>query len=114
MGKLLEINKKYNSINLCKFLISNYKIKLICLTKGEEGSILINKETFSELTAYPYKVIDRVGAGDAFIAVMIIQFLKGCSLDSINDYANKLASWVTSKHGGMPLYDTEINSIIGY
>ena len=112
LGKLLEINEKYDEKDLCIFLISKYKIKLICLTKGEEGSILINENSFHESPAYPYLVVDRVGAGDAFTAAMIIQFLKGNSLDIINDYANKLASWVTSKSGGMPIYDSDIRNIM--
>ncbi len=112
LAKLLEVKKKYNEKDLCRFLISNYEIKLICLTKGEEGSLLIEENSFHESPVYLYPVVDRVGAGDAFTAAMIIQFLKRNSLDIINDYSSKLASWVTSKLGGMPVYDPYIKNIM--
>jgi fructokinase len=112
LSELFTINKKFNEKDKCRFLINNYALDLICLTKGEEGSILIDKNSFFESAAYPYKITDRVGAGDAFTAVMIINYLAGYSIDLISIFANKLASWVTSKDGAMPVYDPLIKKIM--
>ena len=112
LSELLEINKKYDEKDLCRFIISSYEVKLICLTKGEEGSMLIDENSSYESQVYPYEVADRVGAGDAFAAAIIVHFLKGDSLDVISGYANKLASWVTSKPDGMPIYNSDIISIM--
>jgi fructokinase len=108
---LLEL-KKNDEKNCCRAIISNYDIELICLTKGEEGSTLIDSKSCCDSKVYPYKIADRVGAGDAFNAAMIIHYLKGEPLKVISEYANKLASWVTSKPGGMPIYDSDIQRIM--
>jgi len=108
--KLFKIDEKYNLEKSCHYLLQEYNLKLVCLTKGEEGSLLINKTSTFKGDIFPCKVVDRVGAGDAFTAAVIIQFLKGSSLEEISCRANNLASWVTSKEGGMPSYnDYNIN-----
>ena len=110
--ELLNINIKYDEEEICEFLINSFDLDLICLTKGEDGSILINKQNSYYSPSYPYKVADRVGAGDAFTAAVIVNYLKGEPIDAISIKANKLASWVTSKNGGTPVYDFEIKEIM--
>lgn len=112
LSDLLKINKKYGEKNLCRAIISNYEVELICLTKGEDGSMLIDKNSSYESQTYPYEVADRVGAGDSFTAAMIVYYLKGDSMHAISKYANKLASWVTSKPEGMPAYNYDVRRIM--
>ncbi|MDD5659402.1 MAG: carbohydrate kinase [Actinomycetota bacterium] len=109
---LFDIGKSYDEKETCKFLIDSYGLDLICLTKGQEGSILIDKQNICQSPSYPYEVADRVGAGDAFTAAVVIHYLKGDPIDVISVKANKLASWVTSKSGGTPVYDFEIKKIM--
>ncbi len=103
--KLFGIDNKYSQKKSCNILLKKYNLKLLCLTKGEEGSMLMNEDGIYNGEIFPYKVIDRVGAGDAFTAAAAIKFLEGSSLEEISYSANRLASWVTSKNGGMPAYD---------
>ncbi|MCL4386335.1 MAG: carbohydrate kinase [Actinobacteria bacterium] len=110
--ELLNINTKYDEKEICKFLINSFDLDLICLTKGEDGSILISEQSSYHSPSYPYKVADRVGAGDAFTAAVIVNYLKSEPIDAISVKANKLASWVTSKNGGTPVYDFEIKEIM--
>ena len=112
LSGMLKINKKNSRKDLCRFLIDKYGLNLICLTKGEEGSLILNDKYCCESPAFPYEVADRVGAGDAFTAAMIVQYLKGSTLAEISEYANRLASWVTSKKGGTPVYDSVIKKIM--
>jgi fructokinase len=112
LSDMLQINQKYSEKDLCRFLIDKYKLNLICLTRGEEGSLIINGDSYCQSPAFPYEVVDRVGAGDSFTAAMIIQYLKGNALSEINESANKLASWVTSNKGGTPVYDSIIKKIM--
>jgi len=102
---LFQINPKYDNEKSCRILLDKYNLKLISLTLGEEGSMLINEDSTYRGEIIEYKLADRVGAGDAFTAAMTIEFLKGSSLKEISSAANKLASWVTSKEGGMPDYE---------
>ena len=112
LRELLNISMKYDEEEVCKFLIDSFDLNLICLTKGEEGSILFDKQNSYSSPSYPYKVADRVGAGDAFTAAVIVYYLKGEPIDVISAKANRLASWVTSKNGGTPVYDSEIKKIM--
>lgn len=109
---LFNINSKYNEEELCRYLIDSYDLKLICLTKGEDGSTLIDEINSFHSPSFPYKLADRVGAGDAFTAAVIVGYLNEEPIDVINTMANKLASWVTSKQGGTPVYDSEIKGIM--
>ena len=105
---LLGIDKVSTQEEVCSLLLQKYDLRLICLTKGKKGSILFNGNSIYKGNIFPCKVEDSVGAGDAFTAAMIIQFLNGSSLEDISYSANKLASWVTSKEGGMPAYDDNL------
>lgn len=112
LRELLNISTRYDEKEICKFIIDSFDLNLICLTKGEEGSILFDKQNTYHSLSYPYKIADRVGAGDAFTAAVIVNYLKGDPIDVISVKANKLASWVTSKSGGTPVYDFEIKEIM--
>jgi fructokinase len=112
LSNMFKINLKYSEKDICRFLIDKFSLSLLCLTKGEEGSLMLNGNSYCESPAFPYEVADRVGAGDAFTAAMIIQYLKGNTIAQISEYANRLASWVTSNKGGTPVYDSVIRRIM--
>ncbi|HEK85433.1 MAG TPA: carbohydrate kinase [Candidatus Aminicenantes bacterium] len=84
---------------LCRKLISDYQIKLVALTKGEKGSLLITADKESTHPGFLIKVVDTVGAGDSFTAALVIGLLSGKELDRINQNANWLASRVCSQKG---------------
>jgi len=48
---------------------------------------------------YRVTAIDTVGAGDAFTAALVHGLLSGLELEEINDFANRLASFVCTKKG---------------
>jgi fructokinase len=79
-----------------------YSLNLIALTKGDAGSCLYHAGQFSEHGGYDTKVVDTVGAGDSFTAVLAAGLLLGYDLDKINDLANKTAAYVCSQSGAMP------------
>jgi fructokinase len=52
----------------------------------------------------PAKVVDTVGAGDAFTAAIVPDFLRELPLGKLNRHANAVASFVCSRPGAvMPL-----------
>ena len=99
---LLGYQKKESEEELCRVLIEKYRLDLVCLTKGENGSLLINERETVKHPGRKVTVIDTVGAGDAFTAALAIQYLKGMSLKRISEAANKLGSWVASQVGATP------------
>ncbi len=83
-------------------LISLFHLDLIALTRGERGSLLIGPDKFSEHPGFRTKIVDTIGAGDSFTAVVTLGLLSGVELDSINNHANLAAAYVCSCQGAMP------------
>jgi len=79
-----------------------YSLDLVALTKGHAGSCLYQRGRYSEHKGYDAKVVDTVGAGDSFTAVLAGGLLLNFDLDKINDLANKTAAYVCSQPGAMP------------
>ncbi len=50
----------------------------------------------------PTEVVDTVGAGDAFTAALMHHYLRGASLEAMNEAANRMGSWVASQAGATP------------
>ncbi|HXZ80256.1 MAG TPA: carbohydrate kinase [Terriglobales bacterium] len=83
-------------------LLEKYALKLVCVTKGADGSLLVARSGFARHPGFKVRVSDTVGAGDAFTACLAHYYVRGASLEEINDAANRLASWVASQPGGTP------------
>jgi fructokinase len=89
-----------------------YGINLIALTKGSRGSLLFSGRIRSEHPGFPADVIDTVGAGDAFTAALAIGLVLQYSLEQINEYANRIASYVCTQAGATPALPEDIEMIM--
>jgi fructokinase len=83
-------------------LLSKFDLKLICITRGDRGSLLISADECSEHPGLKVKVADTVGAGDAFTAALVHGYLRSTSSNAINEMANRVGAWVASQSGAMP------------
>jgi fructokinase len=83
-------------------LLSSHHLKLVCVTRGRGGSLLISPDECSEHPGFKVKVADTVGAGDAFTAALVHGYLRGSSLAQINETANRVGAWVASQPGATP------------
>lgn len=83
-------------------LLKKFDLDLIALTRGEKGSLLVAPGQLSAQAAIVGKIIDTVGAGDAFTAALAIGLLQGRNLDAINRCAARLAGYVCSQSGATP------------
>jgi fructokinase len=84
-------------------LMERYDLHLVCVTRGGEGSLLLNRERSCEQPSVPIEVADTVGAGDAFTAGMVHEYLHGSSLEAMGETANLVGAWVASQVGPTPL-----------
>jgi fructokinase len=89
-------------------LMRRYDLKLAALTRGGNGSLLVAPGGSSDLAGRPVKIVDTIGAGDAFTAAMALAFLDGASLDEVNRYAAEVAGFVCGRQGGMPEMDRSL------
>jgi fructokinase len=83
-------------------LLSLHDLKLICVTRGNNGSLLVSAGECSEHAGFKVKIADTVGAGDAFTAALVHGYLRGTSLGQINENANRVGAWVASQSGATP------------
>jgi fructokinase len=91
-----------DDVSSAQRLISTYDLKLLCLTRGGRGSLLVRNGDASEHPGFRVPVADTVGSGDAFTAGLVHEYLQGASLDLMNEVANLVGAWVTSEVGAMP------------
>lgn len=88
--------------SFCQQALRKFNLPLICVTRGELGSLLVSGAEEHEHPGYRVKVRDTVGSGDAFTAALLHHYLHGASLAEANDFANRLGAWVASNSGAMP------------
>ena len=91
-----------DEITLAKSLLDLHRVKLICVTRGCRGSLLMSQQGLHEHPGYRIQVADAIGAGDAFTAGLLHEYLRGASLPQINETANRVGAWVASRVGAMP------------
>lgn len=83
-------------------ILQLYDLELVCVTRGNRGSLLIGKSSSSEHAGFRVNVADTIGAGDAFAAGLTHEYLHGASLDGMNEVANLVGAWVASQPGATP------------
>ncbi|HEY4662692.1 MAG TPA: carbohydrate kinase [Candidatus Humimicrobiaceae bacterium] len=110
--ELLKISDGFphikDDISFCRKLMGIYDIRLVCVTRGKDGSLLVDKNCHYDHPGYKVTVADMVGAGDAFTAAIVIRYLQGGTLEDMSILANRLGSWVSSHTGPTPELDEEI------
>jgi len=89
-------------------LLQTYPLKLLCVTRGEHGSVLFSSSGTHAHPGHQVKVVDTVGAGDAFTAGLVHHYLRGSSLETMNEAANRMGAWVASQSGATPPADSVV------
>jgi fructoselysine 6-kinase len=73
--------------------------RLIVLTRGEEGSMVVDRERVYFQAAVRVPVVDTLGAGDAFIGLFLARFLLGDDIQDCLSLAAKGAAQVCTHLG---------------
>jgi len=94
------------------WLAKEFGLKLVCVTRGHRGSLLVCGESIDEHRGFTVKVADTVGAGDAFTAALVHHWLRKTPLREMNLAANRMGAWVASQEGAMPVADEAVLSTI--
>jgi fructokinase len=92
---------------LAQRLLRLCDLRLVCITCGSRGSLLVTSGETVAHRGFRVTVADAVGAGDAFTACLAHHYLHGHSLQDISESANRFASWVATQRGAMPPISTE-------
>lgn len=89
-------------------LRDRYNLRLVALTRGPKGAMLLGDEGFVECPGRPVAIVDTVGAGDAFTAAMALGWLRGHGLEAIGRHACRVAEFVCTRPGGTPRLPDEL------
>jgi fructokinase len=87
------------------WLVHTFHIKLVSITRGAGGSLLVSEYAKHEHPGIHVQVADTVGSGDAFTAALVYHYLRRDSLATMNEAANRMGSWVASQTGATPARD---------
>jgi fructokinase len=78
---------------------------VVIVTRGDGGCVVFHDEDPIDEPAVPARVVDTVGAGDAFTAAMVCLHLEGRPLRDCARFANHYAARVCEHHGATPRID---------
>lgn len=80
-------------------------VSLVVVKLGAEGSLAVTREERIHVPAIPLpRVIDPVGAGDAFAAGFYAGQLRGFGLDETLAVANRCGAWATTAPGDADVF----------
>jgi fructokinase len=99
-------------VNAAEMMMDEFPLKLVCITRGGEGSVLATREEIHLHRGIATDVADTVGAGDAYTAALAHYFLKGAPLEVLNEAGNRWGSWAASQQGAMAPLPDEVITLI--
>jgi fructokinase len=105
VAKLLGLPFVYDERRAAQWLRDTYGSKLVCITRGAKGSLVLGEDEISEHSGYPVYVADTVGAGDAYTAALVYHYLRHASASTLNEAANRMGAWVAGQTGATPPQD---------
>ncbi len=83
----------------------------ICVTLAEEGAALWERDQPLVIAPAPHVVVkDTVGAGDAFMAGLMVGLTRGMETHQVLENACRLGAYVASHNGATPLLPAEITA----
>jgi fructokinase len=94
--------------NACAIIAEATNAARICVTLAEEGAALWEQGKLVTAPAPKVAVKDTVGAGDAFMAGLMVGLVRGNETRKILENACRLGAYVASHHGATPVLPPEI------
>jgi len=83
-------------------LFDRYSSEAAVMTLGEEGSVAFDGEQFCRSQGYPVQPVNRLGAGDAFVAGLLFGYLLS-RLQTALDYGSAMAALKLTIPQNIPL-----------
>ena len=102
----LFLNQEGDEISLAKMISEIFEIDLVCITMGENGAIIYSGGKSNYQKSEVPNVIDTVGAGDAYAAILCLGYLEGWEISRINKLALEFAAGIVGIQGALPQDDS--------
>lgn len=110
LEELLLINELLYNIypdesEIVKRIQNDFIIEMIAVTNGAEGATLYTGEHQNKSNIKVSNVIDTVGAGDAYTAVLCLGYLNKLDPEKTNETASGFAAYIITQRGALPASD---------
>ncbi len=79
----------------------------VVITMGSEGAAVVARDLRAHVPAYRVRVVDSVGAGDAFSSALAVALLEGRDLLKAVEFANAAAALKTTRVGAQSVPSRE-------
>jgi len=93
--EFIKLNRKEYHDNF-DWLLDDFDNTLV-MTQGREGAILNRSKVFRIEDEHPVR--DLSGAGDTFLAGLVVEYLKNKNIEDAINFANKCSAWVVTQKG---------------
>lgn len=87
----------------CHFILETYGVDAVCVTRGDQGCLMVDPSGIAAVPGIRVNVADTVGAGDAFTAAWVASRIMGWDLARQAEFANRVGALVASLPGAMPV-----------
>lgn len=88
--------------------IARLPFTTLAATRGAAGSVIITRKGRSTLRGTPVAVVDTVGAGDAFAAVLALGLATKLPLDVTHRWASHVSAFACTVAGGTPNFPNHL------
>lgn len=82
-------------------LFARFALEFVVVTRGARGATLFSREHTHHVPGIPVTLGDAVGAGDAFLAALLVGLLRGEEAAACLEEANRCAAEVAASRGAM-------------
>ena len=102
-------NREFSFELLCNELVKTHpQIDIILITSGAKGSAIFQNGTLHLVKAFPVKVKNAIGAGDAYSATFLKSYYESKNPLKSADLASKVGGFVATRAEAIPKYTEEI------
>jgi fructokinase len=109
IAPLLEVSAEANEF--CRALFERTRIDAVCLTRAEDGCLIVMGDEVIDIPGEKVNVADAVGSGDAFSAAMIMALCRGWRLEKAARFANRVGALMATKPGATPRIAAEYEQL---
>jgi fructokinase len=92
----------------CATLAKATNVSRICVTRGAEGAALWESGNLVCASAPKVTIKDTVGAGDSFMAALMVGLARGTDTQKALENACRVGAFVASHDGATPVLSSEI------
>lgn len=95
-------------------LRERYQLETLCVTLGEKGAALLDKNGFFQQAGFPVDVEDTIGSGDAFLAAFLYKTLQDETPQETLRFACAAGAYVATQRGATPAFteETILNTLL--